>query len=117
LFIPREIISPEVVGLSGEDVQAIREDLVEVKQSIGELTKAVTDLRVLVAGNYITKAEFTEHQKIEEARVVALHNKIDNHEKSERAERWKIFGAAMTVAAFVFGVIQWIVSLFSKMKG
>lgn len=96
------------------DVRDIREDLAEVKQSLGELARAVTDLRVLVAGNYVTKAEFSEHLKTDEARVVALHNKIEGHEKNERAERWKIFGAAMTVAAFVFGVIQWIAGLFKN---
>lgn len=96
------------VVLSENDVRLIKESLGEVKQSIGCLTEAVADLRVLVAGNYVTKTEYANHLKTEEARVVALHNKIEGHEKNERSERWKIFGAAMTVAAFVFGVIQWI---------
>lgn len=102
--------------MGDKDIEVILGDMGEIKQSLGKLTDAVTDLRVLVAGNYVTKAEFAEHLKTEEDRIVALHNKIDAHEKSERSERWKIFGAAMTVAAFVFGVIQWIASLV-KAKG
>lgn len=98
------------------DVQAIKDGLVKVEQAVDKLSDAVADLRVLVAGNYVPKDDYLDHLKVEEVRVVALHQKIGDHEKSERAERWKIFGAAMTMAAFVFGVIQWVVSLF-RVKG
>lgn len=103
--------------MSGQEIQGIRDDLAEIKRSLGELTRVVADLRVQVAGNYVTKAEYTDHLKTDEARVIALHDKIEDHEKSERSERWKIFGAAMTVAALVVGVIQWVVSLLNKVKG
>lgn len=94
------------------DVQVIREDLVEVKRSLTDLSDAVADLRVLVAGNYVTKADFHECQKCAEARVIELHKKIENHVKEEKADRWKLAALMATVTGIVFGVIQWVVNLF-----
>lgn len=94
------------------DVRSIMDGLAEVKTLLRDQGKALGDLQVLVAGNYVTKTDFQEYQKIEEARVVALHQKIDAHEKAERAERWKVVGAALAISTFVFGIIQWVVGLF-----
>lgn len=93
------------------DVQNIRADLVEVKQSLAELTKAVADLRVLVAGNYVTRSDFGVCQKNAETRILKLHERIDKHEESEKAARYKLTGLVFTISAFVFGIIQWVVSL------
>ena len=93
------------------DVQVIRQDLGEVKRSLADLSEAVADLRVLVAGNYVTRGDFGECQKNAEARVVKLHERIDKHEESEKADRYKLAGLVFTISAFVFGVIQWVVSL------
>lgn len=90
--------------MGGNDVQRL-------EGKIDTVMEAIADLRVLVAGNYVTKAEFTEHQKIEEARIVALHQKIEKQQQDERAERWKMIGTSLTISAFVFGVIQWVVVL------
>lgn len=45
------------------DVQSIRQDLGEVKVSLVNITEAVADLRVLVAGEYVKKADFDECKK------------------------------------------------------
>ena len=107
---------PGVVALGEGDIQYLKEGQVRIEKVLGELTRAVNDFRVMAAESYVKKDEYADHLKTEEARVVAIHNKINEHEKSERSERWKIFGAAMTVAALVVGVIQWVVNLV-KVKG
>lgn len=104
------------------DVQGIREDLSEVKECLGDLSRAVTDLRVLVAGNYITKDDFTEFQKVSENRVVALHKKVDDNKdeaiknldayrKDQRELMFKVAGLALMVSSITFGILQWVVSL------
>jgi tRNA A37 methylthiotransferase MiaB len=102
--------------LGENDILIIKEGLGDVKASLGELTKAVADLRVLVAGCYVTKEEFNKHLETDEARVDALYKRINSHERTEQATRWKMFSAAMTVAAFVFGIIQWVFNI-AKNKG
>lgn len=104
-------------GVMGDgDVQSIKKDLGEVKESLCDLNKAVGDLRVLVAGNYVTRTDFTEYQKTEEGRVVALHQKIDEHKKEEQENAFKLAGIVFAVSAFVFGILQWAVQLTSNGK-
>lgn len=90
-----------MVEISENDVTSIKEALVRIEQSL-------TEFRVLVAGNYVPKVDFNDHLKTEEARVVALHKKIDDHQKEERADRWKMIGAVLAASSFVSGLIQWI---------
>lgn len=87
--------------MSETDVSSIKESLVRIEQSL-------TEFRVLVAGNYVPKADFNDHLKTDEARVVSLHTKIEDHQKEERADRWKMVMAALGISSFVFGIIQWI---------
>ena len=129
--------------MSGEDVKILNESVgkLEVKfdklgTKLDTVVEAIADLRVLVAGNYVTKTDFTDYQKVEEARVVAIHKKIDghreevnqkidghkedvnqkfeDHQKEESTNRWKRVGAVVTVSTFVFGIIQWVVGLVKK---
>lgn len=97
--------------MGDNDVQSIKEDLSEVKDSLADLTRAVGDLRVLVAGNYVTQTDFKECKKCSEARIVALHQKIDEHKKEEREHMYKLAGLVFVVSAFVFTMLQWAVSL------
>ena len=99
------------VILSGEEVKLIRKDLGEVKDSIVGLTQAIADLRVLVAGEYVKKTDFGECKKNCEERIIRVHDKIDRHEKEETSNAFKLAGLVFTVAALVFGIIQWVVSL------
>lgn len=88
-------------GVGENDIQSIREDLGEVKQSLSGINKAVTDLRVLVAGNYVTKEDFQKCQDCAENRIVELHRKVDG-------QFAKILGAA----TFVGMVIQLVANFF-----
>lgn len=94
------------------DVQVIREDLREVKKAIAELTASVADLRVQVAGNYVTRDDFTKCQDCAEQRIVKLHDRIDTHEREEKADRWKLAGLAATITGIVLSIVQWVVSLY-----
>ncbi|ABO51101.1 hypothetical protein Dred_2591 [Desulforamulus reducens MI-1] len=94
------------------DVQSIREDLREVKKALSELTAAMADLRVQVAGNYVTKVDFLKCQECAEKRIVKLHDRIEQHELQDKADRWKLAGLVATVTGIVLSVIQWIASLY-----
>jgi len=42
----------------GEELDSIKEDIREIRDGIREITGNVNNLRVLIAGDYVTKAEF-----------------------------------------------------------
>lgn len=100
--------------MSGNDVRDIRDDLGEVRRTQADIIKAVSDLRVLVAGNYVPRVEFDECQRCAEIRTVALHKRIDDHKKDDRENMYKLAGLVFAVSSLVFGALQWAVSLASK---
>lgn len=59
------------------DVTAIRQDLSDVKKHLEVLSAALNDLRVLIAGEYVRKDDFQKCQDCAEARIVALHKKLE----------------------------------------
>ena len=105
------------VILGENDVLGIRADLGEVKTSLANLTEAVADLRVLVAGEYVKKADFDECKKLSEDRIVRVYDKIKEDKKEEASNRWKLAGLVFTVSAFVFGVFQWVFNFAKNIKG
>lgn len=42
----------------GGELDSIKDDIKEIKEGIKEITGNVNNLRVLIAGDYVTKAEF-----------------------------------------------------------
>jgi len=50
------------MGGSDQEVQLLREDVTEIKGDVKNVHCAITELRVLIAGNYVTKTEFNEHK-------------------------------------------------------
>jgi len=42
----------------GEELDSIKEDIKEIKDGIKEITSNVNNLRVLIAGDYVTKTDF-----------------------------------------------------------
>ena len=119
-----------------DDVQGIRADLAEVKGGLAGLTAAVADLRVLVAGNYVTKTDFKDCQECSEARVVAIHKKnddnkedveekinnavrtakkdLDDYKIQESANRWKLASVAAALGVAALSFLQW---LYGVLKG
>lgn len=92
--------------MGDNDVQAIKDGLGKVEAAVEKLSDAVADLRVLVAGNYVPKEDYKEHLEMEEVRVVALHKRIDDHQKEEWQDRLKIAGMVVAVCSFLLGVYE-----------
>lgn len=46
-----------------EEVQIIKKDIAEIKESVKGVSAVVNDMRVLLAGNYVTKRDFEEFKK------------------------------------------------------
>lgn len=46
-----------------EEVQTIKKDLDEIKEAVKHVSTVVNDMRVLLAGNYITKQDFEDYKK------------------------------------------------------
>jgi len=49
--------------MGDEEVQTIKEDIAEIKEAVKDVSTVVNDMRVLLAGNYITKQDFEEFKK------------------------------------------------------
>lgn len=47
------------------EVQALKDDVTEIKGDVKDVAAAIADLRVLIAGSYVTKTEFEEYKKEE----------------------------------------------------
>jgi len=45
------------------EVQTIKKDIAEIKEAVKDVSTVVNDMRVLLAGNYITKQDFEEFKK------------------------------------------------------
>ncbi|GAB6152835.1 hypothetical protein JCM17380_15850 [Desulfosporosinus burensis] len=45
------------------EVQTIKNDIAEIKEAVKDVSAVVNDMRVLLAGNYITKQDFEEFKK------------------------------------------------------
>jgi hypothetical protein len=102
------------VRLGEGDVLSIRQDLSEVKKSLAGINDAVANLRVLVAGEYVKRADCDECKKCSEDRIVRLYDKFDDHKKEEAANRWKLAGIVATLTASAISLAQWIYSIFTK---
>lgn len=79
--------------MSGSDVEYIKEGLTDVKDTLKELTHNVNDLRILIAGEYLTKKEF------------------DKYKQTKSNTEWKIAGIVFTISAIAFSAMQWIYTL------
>ncbi len=93
------------------DVILIREDIREVKKAVGELTATMADLRVQVAGSYVAKEDFLKSQELSEARIVKLYDRIDTHEREDKADRWRMAGLVAALAGVIVSIGQWVIGL------
>jgi len=64
-----------------DNVQGLKEDMTEVKGTLKDMVSQLTELRVLIAGNYTHKDDFAKCQKLQEDRVVSLHQKREAAQK------------------------------------
>lgn len=45
------------------EIRWLKEEMVEIKEVVKDVAEVVNDMRVLVAGNYVTKQDFEEYKK------------------------------------------------------
>ena len=45
------------------EVQTLKIDIAEIKVAVKDVSAAVNDMRVLLAGNYVTKQDYEEYKK------------------------------------------------------
>lgn len=81
-----------------KEIQPLKEDIAEIKQNVKETNKAVNDLAVVVAGNYVKRDEFED----------AL-NKIDSLLKENRDEHKTITGWIIALVLSIFSTIGYII--------
>jgi hypothetical protein len=67
--------------MANEELQAMKEDITEIKQTVKETNKALNDLNVLVAGNYVKREELDEFQKTNTEEHKELNQKITDLNK------------------------------------
>lgn len=65
----------------------VKNDVSEIKADVKNLTKCMGDLQVLVAGNYVTRGDFCDHQK------------------ENRGDHNRLWGSLITLAIFIIGLI------------
>jgi len=48
--------------MSDTEVKGLKEDVTEIKSDVKDIHNTLGDLKVLIAGNYVTKTEFEKHK-------------------------------------------------------
>ncbi|MEG6615405.1 hypothetical protein V6C27_03035 [Peptococcaceae bacterium 1198_IL3148] len=89
------------------DVQRLYKAIDKLQKTVDEVKKELSDTKVLLAGTYVTREEFDK-------RITALDNKVENHEKEDRANRFKFAGIVATATGIIVSVIQWMVGLWTR---
>jgi len=51
------------MGGSDPEVQSLKDDVKEIKGDVKNVHTAITELRVLIASNYVTRTEFDKHKE------------------------------------------------------
>lgn len=69
------------------------QELKDLKKDIRSILEILTNIRVDLAKNYVTKDEF------------------NTYKQQESTNKWKLATFCVAAGGFVFGIIQWIVSL------
>lgn len=52
--------------MEDSEVLMIKADVSEIKEAVKDVSAVVNDMRVLLAGNYITKQDFEEYKRLTE---------------------------------------------------
>ncbi len=51
--------------MEAAEIRWIKEEMHEIKEAVKDVAEVVNDMRVLIAGNYVTKRDFEEYKKLE----------------------------------------------------
>ncbi len=79
-----------------------------------ELLRCMTEIKVDLAKNYVTKDDFMSYCDDAEDRIVRIHQRLDEIGKYQRESLWRIILYFAPIAALIFTIITW---LFGEMGG
>ena len=51
--------------MEDSEIRWLKEEMVQIKETVKDVSEVVNDMRVLVAGNYVTKQDFEEFKRVE----------------------------------------------------
>jgi len=51
--------------MEDSEIRWLKEEMVQIKETVKDVAEVVNDMRVLVAGNYVTKQDFEEFKRVE----------------------------------------------------
>lgn len=74
-------------GAEMSEIQTLKEDIAEIKETIKEVAATVNDMRVFLAGNFITRIEFDKYK-----------------EEEKTGRRWWA-GFIITAASLIMGIV------------
>lgn len=107
------------------DVQGLKDDIGKVESKVDTVMDAITELRVLVAGKYVPREDFSKCQAQSEERIVALHKKVDDHKeevgqefkglrKEIRDDQNRRIALAVSIAGVIFTIISIAIKVVIK---
>jgi len=53
------------MAMDDSEIWWIKEQIVDIKDTVKDVAEVVNDMRVLIAGNYVTKRDFEEYKNVE----------------------------------------------------
>lgn len=81
------------------EIKTMKEDITETKDTVKRVESVVNDMRVLLAGNYITRKEFDKHKTMEDER-------FEKHEEKERNGRRWWSATIITIVGIGFAILK-----------
>lgn len=78
-----------------DEIEILKEDIAEIKETVKEVASTVNDMRVFLAGNYLTRLEFEKFRETE-----------------EKSRRWWA-GFVIAAASLIMGIISLVMRYFA----
>ncbi len=93
-----------------KETQALHRD---TQREQREMKKCLNELAKKLAGHYVTRSEFHSYCETAEKRAVRLHHRLDEFNREQKANLWKIIGMVFPAGALMFAIVQWLVNVAS----
>lgn len=99
------------------EVKSLKEDVTEIKQTVKSVELTVNDLRVLLAGNYVTRKDFDKHKEAVQTALDEQKTALELHKEKEQNDRrwWAI--AIISGTGVLTSVIAVLWQIFFRSKG
>jgi len=114
------ILQKDVCNLSdsfNEFKQDIKGDMKDLKlmieksndstnKSFQKLSDILQEFQILVAKNYLEKEDLNLYKKDQKEEIEKIDQKIDDHIKEDKENRWRFWGIVIGVPSFIVGLIE-----------